>query len=49
MLIPGNIQRQVGWVSEQPDVAEDVRAHGRGVEVDGLLKVPSNPNYSMIL
>jgi len=34
--IPGNIQGQVGWGSEQPDLAEDVPAHGRGVGLDEL-------------
>jgi len=34
--IPGNIQGQVGWGSEQPDPAEDVPAHCRGVVLDGL-------------
>jgi len=29
--IPGNIQGQVGWGSEQPDVVEDVPAHCSGV------------------
>jgi len=29
--IPGNIQSQVGWGSEHPDLAEDVPAHCRGV------------------
>ena len=27
--IPGNIQGQVGWGSEQPDLVEDVPAHCR--------------------
>jgi len=30
-LIPGNNQGQVGWGSEQPDPAEDVPAHCRGL------------------
>ncbi|KAJ7425192.1 homeobox-containing protein 1 [Willisornis vidua] len=30
--ILGNIQAQVGWGSEQPDVAEDVPAHGRSLD-----------------
>jgi len=34
--IPGNIQGQVGWGSEQPGLVEDVPAHGRGVGLDGL-------------
>jgi len=29
--IRGNVQGQVGWGSEQPDPAEDVPAHGRGL------------------
>jgi len=29
--LPRNIQGQVGWGSEQPDLAEDVPAHCRGV------------------
>jgi len=27
--IPGNIQGKVGWGSENPDLVEDVPAHGR--------------------
>jgi len=34
--IPGNIHGQVGWVSEQPDLPEDVPAHCRGVGLDDL-------------
>jgi len=34
--IPGNIQGQVGWRSEQPGLAEDIPAHCRGVGLDGL-------------
>jgi len=34
--IPGNIQGQVGWGSEQPGLAEDVPAHCRGVGLDDL-------------
>jgi len=29
--IPGNIQGQVGWGSEQPDLVEDVPAYSKGV------------------
>ena len=29
--IQGNVQGEVGWGSEQPDLAEDVPAHRRGV------------------
>ena len=32
--IPGNIQGQVGWGSEQPGVVEDVPSHCRGFRVD---------------
>jgi len=34
--IPGNIQGQVGWGSEQPGLVEDVPAHCRGAELDDL-------------
>ena len=34
--IPGNIPGQVGQGSEQPDLVEDVPAHGRGVGLDDL-------------
>ena len=34
--MPGNVQGQVGWGSDQPDPGEDVPAHGRGLELDGL-------------
>jgi len=34
--IPGNIQGQVGWGSEQLDLVEDVPAHCRGVGLDDL-------------
>jgi len=36
--IPGNIQGQVGRGSEQPDLAEDVPAYGRGVGLDDLYR-----------
>ena len=36
IFIPGIIQGQVGWDSEQPDLVEDVPAHCRGVGLDGL-------------
>jgi len=29
--LPGNVQGQVGWSSEQPGLVEDDPAHGRGV------------------
>ena len=28
--LPGTVQGQVGWGFEQPDLVEDVSAHGRG-------------------
>ena len=34
--IPGNIQGQVGWGSEQLDLVEYVPSHCRGVELDDL-------------
>ena len=34
--ITGNIPGQVGQGSEQPDLVEDVPAHGRGVGLDDL-------------
>lgn len=34
--IPGHIQGQVSWSSEQPDQVEDIPDHCRGVELDGL-------------
>lgn len=34
--ILGNVQHQVGWVSEQPDIGEGVCAHCRGFELDDL-------------
>jgi len=34
--IPGNLQGQVGWGSEQPGLVEDVPAHCRGVGLDDL-------------
>jgi len=36
--IPGNIDGQVGWASEQLDLLVDVPAPHRGVGLDGLLK-----------
>jgi len=29
--LPGRVQGQVGWSSEQPGLVEDVPAYGRGV------------------
>ena len=34
--VPGNIQGQVGWGSEQSGLVEDVPAHGRGVGLEDL-------------
>ena len=34
--MPGNIQGQVGQGSEQPDLVEDVPAHGRELGLDDL-------------
>ena len=46
--IPGNVQRQVGQGSEQPDLVEDVLAHCRATGWSRRpLKVPSNANYSV--
>jgi len=32
--IPRNIQGQIGWGSEKPDLVEDVPAYCRGVGLD---------------
>jgi len=37
--IPGNIQGQAGSGSEQPDLVEDVSAHGTGVGLDDLQRL----------
>jgi len=34
--IPGDIQVQAGWGSEQPDLAIDVPVHCRRVKLDDL-------------
>jgi len=34
--IPGNVQAQVGWGSEQPGLVEDISAYCSGVGLDGL-------------
>jgi len=34
--LPGSVQGQAGWSSEQPGLVEDVPAHGRGVGLDDL-------------
>jgi len=49
MPIPENIPGQVGRGSEQSDPVEDVSAHRRGDCARWPLKVPANPNYSMVL
>jgi len=33
--MPGNIQGQVRWGSEKPDLVEDVPGHCRGIGLDG--------------
>jgi len=48
MPLPGSIPGQAGWGCEQPGLEGGVPAYSRGLEPD-ILKVPSNPNYSMIL
>lgn len=45
---PGNIQGQIGQVSEEPGLVQDVPAKRRGVN-QRPLKVCSNPKHSMIL
>jgi len=42
-LLPGSVQGQVGWSSEQSGLVEDVPACGRGVGTRWIFKVPSNP------
>ena len=44
--MPGNIQGQVGWGSEQPDLVEGVPDHGRGVGLDDLYR--SLPNQTVL-
>ena len=34
--IPGNIEGQVGWGSEQPDLVVDAPAHCKGLGIDDL-------------
>jgi len=34
--LPGSVQGQVGWSSEQPGLVDYVPAHGRGLEPDEL-------------
>jgi len=45
--LPGSVQGQAGRGLEHPGLVEGVAAHGRGVE--GIYKVASNPNRSVIL
>lgn len=47
--IPGSVQRQIGWGSEQPRLVEDVIAHGRQFRTRWSLKASSNPGHSIIL
>ena len=47
--LPGSVQGQVGWSSEQPGLVEDVPAQGKEGWNRMIFKVPSNPNHSMIL
>lgn len=42
--IPGNVQGQIGWDFEQPDLVEGVPAHGRNLVIS---KIPSNPNSDL--
>jgi len=34
--VPGSVQAQVGWSSEQPDLVKAVPAYGMGVGLDDL-------------
>ena len=45
--IPGSAQGQLGWGLEQPGLVEGVLPMAGGLET--ILKVPSNPNHSVIL
>jgi len=47
--VPETVQGQVGQGFEQPCLVKDVPARGRGVGARWSLKVPSNPNHSVIL
>jgi len=47
--IPGDIQGQVGWGSEQSDLVVDVPPHCRGGWITWPLKVPSKTNYPVSL
>lgn len=46
-LIPDRIQGPAKRGSELPGLAEDILAHNRGLELDGL-RVSFNPNHSRI-
>jgi len=46
--VPGIIQGQIGWGSEEPNSVEDVPAYCMGEWNKWVLKVPSNPKHSMI-
>lgn len=48
-LIPGNIQCQTRWDSEQPGLVEDVPDCCRRCWTRRPLKAPSNQKYSIIL
>jgi len=47
--IPGDSQGQAGQGCEHTDLAVGVSGHCRQVGLDGLLRVPSNSNNSIIL
>lgn len=46
---PGRVQCQIGADFEQPGLVEGFTARGGGVGAKWPLKVPSNPNCSIIL
>jgi len=46
--ISGDTQGLVGWGSERPGLVEDVPARCRGGQTGWPLKVPSNPEHSVI-
>lgn len=48
--VPGNIQDQIGWSSEKPDLVEDVAIHCRGFElVDFIRAFHHNLFYDSLL
>ncbi|KAK4818784.1 LOW QUALITY PROTEIN: hypothetical protein QYF61_019130 [Mycteria americana] len=47
--MPGNIQGQVGWGSEQPDLVEDVPTHCRGAKYKVLHLGWGNPEHGYSL